>query len=111
MPSQNPGRVPTRQAVCIDTGDRLRALVYHVDDADIFLIIDSHATPEPEDWVSIEPSNSEEVTLTLYYGQSYKGVARILEFYQLSQSEQWTPRLKVLMLPLAGLISTVLAML
>jgi hypothetical protein len=97
MPSRNRGRpsAPTRLVDKPYTGDRFNALVYHVNEADIFLIIDYHARPEPYDWVVVARPSSEKITIALYDGQPYIGVARMLEFHELTQSEQWTPRIKL----------------
>lgn len=86
---------PTRLAENICAKDRFKTLVYYVGESDTFLIIDCNAKPEPYDFVFVAQANSDDITLAIYEGQPYIGVARILEFYQLTQSEQWTPRLRV----------------
>jgi hypothetical protein len=110
MPSHDSGRpdAPTRLAEKVPTGDRFKTLVYYTDESDTFLIIDYHAKPEPYDWVSTGQRSSEDVTLSPYDGQTYTGVARMLEFYPLTQSEQWTPRIRVLVIPLVGIINSIL---
>jgi hypothetical protein len=84
MLSHDRGRpsAPTRLVDKPHTGDRFNALVYVINEAGVFLIIDYHTKPDPYDWVIVARPNSEEITLALYDGQSYIGVARMLEFYQ-----------------------------
>lgn len=74
-----------------NTGDRLKSGIYHVEDSDLFLIIDPDAKPEPYDWIIVEQVG-EDIMISLYEGQKYIAVVQVLEFYPLKQSEQWTPR-------------------
>lgn len=73
-------------------GDTLNtAAIYHLEDSDLFLIVDLGAKPEVYDWVIVQRVD-DDVMVALYQGQEYICVVRPLEFYPLNQSEQWTPR-------------------
>ena len=72
----------------ISTGDKFRSHLYHAEG--FFLIIDPDAKPEPFDWVIVEQVG-DNVIISLYEGQKFITVVRVLEFYELTQSEQWTP--------------------
>ncbi len=96
MPSSENARpdASPRQAENAEAGDCFKTAVYHIDAPDLFVIVDYRAKPEPYDWVVIKQSITGELVIALYEGQPYVGVVIVMEFYQLQQSEQWTPRIK-----------------
>lgn len=71
-------------------GDNFRSLVYRVEGSGFFLIVDSSAKPATRDWVIVDRVG-DDIMISLYKGQKYIAVVRVLEFYQLTQSEQWAP--------------------
>lgn len=75
-----------------NTIDRFRTHLYHAEDSNLFLIIDPDAKPTACDWVIVGQAGND-IIISLYEGQEYICVVRVLEFYQLTQSEQWTPRI------------------
>jgi hypothetical protein len=103
MPSIDRARpdAPTRPAEA-KKADRFRTLVYHVEESDLFITVDYDAKPAPGDWIVVRRQDSN-ITIALYRGQGWLGVVRVLEFYQLQQSEQWAPRIYSLMLQFTGL--------
>lgn len=75
-----------------NTGDSFRSHLYHVEEPDMFLIVDPDAKPTTCDWVIVSQAG-DDIIIAPYEGQEYICVVRVLEFYQLTQSEQWTPRI------------------
>ena len=82
---------PTRLDETSNTGGSFRSHLYHAEESDFYLILDPDAEPKPCDWVVVAEVG-DDVMISLYEGQQYISVVRVLEFYQLTQSEQWTPR-------------------
>jgi len=77
------------------TGDRFKTLIFHIAAPDYFLTINTKIQPEPFiDFVVIEPPINGEIKLEIFDRQEdYIGVVEWLDFYQLPESEQWTPRI------------------
>jgi len=68
--------------------------VYFIETVDLFHIIDRHATPTADSWVVVRnPLDDKELIVERFHGQSFVGVVRVLEFYPLTESEQWAPRI------------------
>jgi hypothetical protein len=95
LPSQRPGKpdAPTRLAKERRKSDWFKFFVHYLSDTDLFIIVNYSATAELYDWVVIGELDSGEPRIALYEGQEYIGVVEIMEFYQLTQSEQWLPRI------------------
>lgn len=95
LPSQsNDPDAPTRLAKKrAFTGDRFKTPVYHIPETDLFITINYQIKPEPYDWVALADTG-DEIVLALYDGQQIVGVVEMMEFYQLTQSEQWRPGIR-----------------
>lgn len=72
----------------VDIADRQETQVYYVEDLDVFHVIDRHAKPTARDWVVVRCRGAPGFAIESFCGQRFLGVARILNFYQLQQSEQ-----------------------
>lgn len=83
---------PTRLAKRSALADTIRQNVYPLDELDRFFTIHHQNTAEPYDWVAVGCPGA--FTLELYTGQPYFAVVRFLDFYQLTQSQQWNPRIR-----------------
>lgn len=76
-----------------NTGDRFETLIYHIDDLDLFLTLDTTADPEGYDWVVVSLEDGTPV-IELYDGQDFISVANLLSFYKLEHSRQWRPQIR-----------------
>jgi len=72
--------------------DRFETFVYHIDESDTFIKIVAGADAEDGDWVVVGREGEDTISLAQYDGQRHLGVVVILDFYLLTQSEQWTPK-------------------
>ena len=99
MPSKKVRRAsrtdaPTRPTEDIyEPGDRFKTTIHHLTAPDLFLTLDSNTDPSAYEWVVVELGNGEPV-IELYEGQTFIGLARILDFFQLRNSEQWRPQIR-----------------
>src|SRR5262245_4018161 len=85
---------PTRLAKQIIAQDRFRTPVYHLSEPDLFITINYSAKPESYNWIVVtSPNDDGEIEIALYDGRDYIGVVEIMDFYGLTQSEQWLPRI------------------
>lgn len=71
---------------------RKETQIYYIDELNVFFILDHKARAKNESLVVVRQLSRKEVLIEPYRGQPYIGVARVLGFYQLAQSEQGTPR-------------------
>jgi hypothetical protein len=68
--------------------DRFETQIYYVDMIDVFHTIDYEITPAANDWVVVKYRDGPGLAIEPFYGQSFFGVARILQYCQLTHSEQ-----------------------
>jgi hypothetical protein len=71
--------------------DTFQGFVYHIDESDTFIRIAYGAAAEDGDWVVTGREDEDTILLAQYTGQRHLGLVVILDFYPLTESEQWTP--------------------
>lgn len=72
--------------------DSYETQIYYIRSLDLFFIVDYLASPSVRDWVVVSRESGAGIAIQEFYGQSFIGVARILNFYRLVQSDQQTPQ-------------------
>lgn len=78
------------KAVSENRSDSFETQVYYVDSLDLFHTIDFYAKPSMGVWVVVRRFDSSGLAIQRFHGQPFIGVAKVLHFYQLAQSEQRT---------------------
>lgn len=71
--------------------DRSETWVYYVAALDLFHTIDFRARPTMNDLVAVPRLNGPGIDIEPFCGQPFIGVARILNFYPFTQSDQRIP--------------------
>jgi hypothetical protein len=71
--------------------DRIEARVYYVPALDLFHTIDFCASPTMDDLVAVPRLKGPGMAVEPFCGQFFIGVARVLNFYSLTQSDQRAP--------------------
>lgn len=79
----------------MQAGGHFQTQVYYVQTMDRFIAVGSNScvTPTQSDWVVVQRVTADEVVIERYHGQPYFGVVRFLQFYPLTRSCQFVPRL------------------